>query len=321
VSETVTWRARLRFRVEKGIRIEANEHRLLIAGRDVSLTPTAANLRIMDSEWLVMNARGFASEDEARHFGNRLKTALDVAAIGSRLGVDTGRNLATSSLAQSIRESVAEQGVDLRNNVHGLDVFVDRPSTRIFDISAKGTVHVAPEPLLRDLDEIVQAAVIPSERTADVILLLNYALMRREPVAQIVFAISAVEALGQGEGWSEDQKQLLREIAIAAEQSVIGTDSKRQEVAAAIRKGLHRLTLRQGVFRLLDRLGLQHLKKPWDDLYADRSTLVHGLAPQAGAEYGTLATSAVNLCGQILLRAVAQEIPQADRRVATMYAV
>jgi hypothetical protein len=51
------------------------------------------------------------------------------------------------------------------------------------------------------------------ERVAHVILLFNYALMRPEPVAQIVFAVSAVQSLGQDESWSHDQKQLLRELA------------------------------------------------------------------------------------------------------------
>jgi hypothetical protein len=84
---------------------------------------------------------------------------------------------------------------------------------------------------------------------------------------------------------------------------------------------LHRLTLRQGVFRLLDRLGLADLKKPWDELYAERSTLVHGLAPQPGADYATLAHRTVSLCGQILLRAAATEIPMADWHVRELYAV
>ena len=115
------------------------------------------------------------------------------------------------------------------------------------------------------------------------------------------------------------QKKLLRELAAAAEVSATGTDAERQEVADAIRKSLHRLTLRQGVFRLLDGLGLQDMKKPWDDLYKERSTLVHGLAPKPDASYSDLARRTVSLCGQILLKAVAAEIPQADRHVARMY--
>ena len=91
--------------------------------------------------------------------------------------------------------------------------------------------------------------------------------------------------LGQDETWTEDQKQLLRKLATTAAQSTIGTVEERGEVAEAIEK-LHRLTLRQGVFRLLYRLGLSRLKPQWDALYAERSTLVHGLAPQGGGRSG-----------------------------------
>jgi hypothetical protein len=315
----VTWRARLRFRLQKKLRIDSNEHRLEVAGREVVLSSPTPDMKIADSEWLIMNARGFASEDEARQFGNRLKTALDLSAVAARVGVDTGRNLATSGLGKIVKDALAKEGAHVRDNIHGLDVFPDHPNTRIFTMTGTGTVHAAAEPFLSDLDELVEAAVTPSQRVADVLLLLNYALMRPEPVAQIVFAVSAVESLGQDEIWSADQKQLLRELAAAAQQSAIGTDAERQEVADAILKSVHRLTLRQGVFRLLDRLALQQLKKRWDDLYAERSTLVHGLAPQPGADYGDLAHRTVSLCGQILLKAVAAEIPQADRHVARMY--
>jgi hypothetical protein len=65
MTEIVPWRVRLRFRLQKKIRIEANEHRLQIAGREVVITPPTPDLKIMDSTWLIMNARGFASESTA----------------------------------------------------------------------------------------------------------------------------------------------------------------------------------------------------------------------------------------------------------------
>jgi hypothetical protein len=316
-----TWRARLRFRLQKKLTMEANEDRLQVAGREIVLTPPTPDLRIGDSPWLIMNTRGFASEDEARDFGRKLKAALEVSAVAARVGVDTGRDLPTSGLSRTVRDEVLQQtGSDVRPNIHGLDVFPDEPNTRIFAISATGIVRAGPDPLLTDLDELHRTAPAPSQRIADVILLLNYALMQPEPVAQIVFAVSAVESLGQDETWTTDQKILLKELAKAAEQSATGTVDERQEVADAIRKSLHRLTLRQGVFRLLDRLGLAHLRTPWDDLYAERSTLVHGLAPKPGADYGDLAHRTVSLCGQILLKAVAAEIPMANRHVARLYA-
>lgn len=316
----VTWRVRLRFRLQKRLRIDTSEYRLQVAGREVVLSPPTSDTKIADSEWLIMNTRGFVSEEEARLFGGRLKTALDISAVATGVGVDTGRNLATSALGKIVKDALAKQGAHVRDNIHGLDVFPDHPNTGIFNMSATAIVHAAPEPFLSDLDELVQVAVTPSLRVADVILLLNYALMRPEPVEQIVFAVSAVESLGQNESWSPDQQQLLRELSAAAKQHAIGTDDERQEAADAICKSLHRLTLRQGVFRLLDRLNLEYLKKRWDDLYAERSTLVHGLAPQPGADYADLAQRTVSLCGEILLRAVAAEIQQADRHVGKMYA-
>ena len=70
---------------------------------------------------------------------------------------------------------------------------------------------------------------------------------------------------------------------------------------------------------MLDALELAHLRKNWDALYAERSTLVHGLAPRPGADYGDLAFRAVSLCGQILLRAIATDIPAANEYTDKFY--
>ena len=71
--------------------------------------------------------------------------------------------------------------------------------------------------------------------------------------------------------------------------------------------------------RLLDHLGLSHLKKEWDELYGERSTLVHGLAPKPGADYTGLATRTVSLCGQILLKVISKEITTANSHVDKFY--
>jgi hypothetical protein len=127
MTDTVPWRVRLRFRLQKKIRIDANEHRLQIAGREVVLTPPTPDLKIMDSAWLIMNARGFAGEDEALDYGRRLKTALEVSSVTARLGVDTGRHLPTSALGKIVKDALAEQGARVRDNIHGLDVFPVHP--------------------------------------------------------------------------------------------------------------------------------------------------------------------------------------------------
>jgi hypothetical protein len=124
--------------------------------------------------------------------------------------------------------------------------------------------------------------------------------------------------LGQQRPWTDEQKRLLAQLATAAKASTLASVGERAEVADAIRNS-HGLTLLQGVLRLLDDLGLGDLKKPWDAIYKERSTLVHGLAPQPGVDYTDLAHRAVGLCGRILLKVVAAEIPTADRYVDRFY--
>jgi hypothetical protein len=320
VSNSETFRVRFRFRLQKKLNIKAREYRLKMGACDVVLSPPLPEIDICDSEWLVMNTREFETEELARKFAAVLKTACEVSSVASRLGVDSGVDLPTSGFGELVKRHVREQsGIMLRDNVHGVDVFPDDSNVRIGHISATGTVRAAPNPFLADLSHLYGVVENASQKTRDIVLLLNYALMRPEPVAQIVFAFSAVEMLGQTEDWSADQKQLLKELAVSAKKSEIGSEQDREEVATAIEKGMYKLSLRQGVLRLLTSLELDHLKPIWDELYGKRSTLVHGLAPKPGADYGELAYRTVSLCGQILLKVIAREVTGANSHVDMFY--
>jgi hypothetical protein len=111
----------------------------------------------------------------------------------------------------------------------------------------------------------------------------------------------------------------LDQLATHAEMATIGTPVERREVSEAIKRGLQKIGLRQGVMRLLHSLDLGHLKNNWDGLYAQRSTLVHGLAPKPGADYTQLASETIGLCGQILLRVIAKDVPLANSHVDKFY--
>jgi hypothetical protein len=295
---------------------------MVMAGREVVLSAMNPDCTISDSEWLIMNARGFDSQEAAMQFGRDLRAAIELSSISTRLGIDCGRDLATSMLSQLAKDHVVnETGVILRNNIHGLDVFEDDPCIRIFSMSGTATVLASHNPFLSFTAELHERATVISEEARDVVLLLNYALMCTEPVAQIVFVYSAVEMLGQCEQWSPEQRALLAELARAAECSDLLNARERAEVSHAITKSMHKLTLRQGVLRLLDKLDLAHMKKDWDSHYAERSTLVHGLAPKPGADYSDFASRSMSLCGHILLKAVAAELPIAERHINTFYAI
>jgi hypothetical protein len=316
------FRVRFRFWVQKKLSLNEAERRLTVAGREVVLSAQMPEVSIADSEWLVMNARGIESENEAADFARKLKASSELSSVVARLGINAGVDKPTSGFGKTVRNDLKDKhGVVLRDNVHGIDVFTDDPNIRIGHFSATGTVRSAPDPFLGDIDELFEVIDSASTRARDIILLMNYALTRTDPVAMIVFAISAVEMLGQDESWSEAQTQLLANLADEAEKSSAGTVQERREVAEAIRRSIHRLSLRQGVIRLLASLDLNHLKKKWDDVYSERSTLVHGLAPKPGIDYGDLSSRTMSLCGHILLTAVARDVVGADKHLDKFYPV
>ena len=184
-----TFRARFRFRVHTKLNLSCAEHQLKVDGRDVVLSTPRPTTLINDSEWLHMNARGFASEGEAQLFANRLKAAAEVSSVATRVGIDSGADHVTSGLARHVREHLlATEGADVRDNIHGIDVFRDEPNVRFFDMSANLTALKSPEPFFASLDALLHTPDMVSKSTRDVVLLLNYALMRPEPVAQTVFS-------------------------------------------------------------------------------------------------------------------------------------
>jgi hypothetical protein len=142
----------------------------------------------------------------------------------------------------------------------------------------------------------------------DIMPLFNFALRVENPVAQTVLSISVVEMLGQQEKWSAAQSDIIKAAAESCIGSHLGTKSERQEVSEAILRSVHKISLRQGVFRLFEAFGLSECKSQWDGIYEERSKLVHGLAPEPGKDYNDLANRATSLCGSLLLRMLAHEI-------------
>jgi len=314
------YRVRLRFRSEKRLNLATCKHEITIEDRRCVLTADLDGVAIKDSNWLVINARDFFDGEEATAFGQRLKAAIDLSSVATRLGVDTGVNSTTSSVSEIIRMQVEDQqDVLLRNNIHGLDVFPDDERVRIIRFSGTGTVTKDPSPFLDDLERLMGQASALSKTSSDIVLLLNYALLRRDPVAQIVFAFSAVEMVGQMNGWNEPQRKILAHLAAEALRLETGTIAEREAVSNAILSSVHQKTLRKGVLELLNSVGLNHLKKDWENLYKERSRLVHGLAPMPGVDYGELAFRVISLCGTILLSAIAKEVPLAASHVEKFY--
>jgi hypothetical protein len=260
--EVETYRTRFRFRVGKKLSVKENSYSFQVNGRDALLQAQNDAEAIEDSEWLIINTRGFADDAAAREFGDNLRKSLHLASAVTRLGVDPGVDLPTSAISEHIKQKLAaETGILIRNNIHGIDVFVDDPRVRIFGLHMTGVLRASASPLLLHTAALYSEVTNLSREAQDIILLLNFALMRPEPVAQIIFCISAVEMLGQEERWSDVQVRILKTLAESLPSLDMGSEQERREVSDAIIRGIHRVSLRQGVFRLLDRLSIGTLRK------------------------------------------------------------
>ena len=77
-------------------------------------------------------------------------------------------------------------------------------------------------------------------------------------------------------------------------------DDELNEIADALQR-MHRISLRQGVFRLLKENGLEDYRSCWDDVYGKRSGLFHGTLVLDRHETNRLATDTVKLCVTIVL--------------------
>ena len=301
--EAVGYRGRLQVRLGKALHTEDVSRVMKLAGRDVVIVSQAPNQPLSEALWIVFDARGFSLEEEALDFGKRLRTIIEFAGICSRLGIDVGLDRPTAWMSEEFARSAGliQPHERLLPNIHGLAVVPDDESIRFPLIQADGIVRADPEQFVTALAELAAGLPVHSSTATAGVRLLNLALINSQPLTQIVLALSAVEALGQDEAWTDAQAALIEELATQVETGTGSGDAERSEVAAALRRSLHRIGLRQGVMRVLTRLGLQHLRREWDRIYSLRSGLFHGTVRLTEVETAQLTADAITLTGKIVL--------------------
>jgi hypothetical protein len=88
------FRIRLRVRIAKALTSETISLNVMVMNKDVIITSQRKEEPLNKAKWIVLGARGFLTEEAARHFGTRLRSILQLAALSSRLGVDVGEDVA-----------------------------------------------------------------------------------------------------------------------------------------------------------------------------------------------------------------------------------
>lgn len=294
---------RLRVRLGKPLTSDEPGLKFNIGGQEIELKSQKRDEPIRNSTWILMIAKGFETEAEAKRFGEHLGVSLEMAALANLVGVDVGQGEVTSWINE---EYLRKQGVlgpeqRIRPNIHGLAVYPDDGNSLFFLLEAEGDVTSDPAAFIDTIAEMMQNDAHLSDICANSIRILNQALISNDHLAKATLAFSAVEVLGQNENWSSSQRSQLEQLARNVEANASEGDKEALEIATALRRGLHRLGLRQGVMRIIDQLGQKELRKDWDRLYGIRSGIIHGTGHLPENELAQFASDALLLCGKIVL--------------------
>jgi hypothetical protein len=308
MNETVPFRARLRVRLGKPLTSDSLALVLRIGGREIEIKSQNKDELLRNAKWVVFSSGGFLSATEAQAFGEALRTIVGIVGISARLGIDVGEDKATTWINEEFARSLGliKSNERVHPNVHGLIVHPDDGLSRFPAGNFEAVATSSPTQLIDAAESFVSELPQGLSAAETGVRLLNRALMSAEPLTQVVLAISVVEALGQNEEWSESQKFILNGLAESLESSD-HTDEENKEIGDALRRSVHRISLRQGVLRVLTKLQLEHLKKEWDRLYGMRSGVFHGTAHLSEPEISKLAQDCLTLCGRIVIELLKQE--------------
>ena len=286
-NETSGFRLRLQAQIGRTLTTDQTVLTTSLAGKEVTIRSRDGK-PLSGTEWIVLEARGFPTEPEARVFGERLRANVQLAALCSHLGADTGLDNVLSQfyVDPPNRRSMPE--------VHGLSVFPDDDSLSFPTATAKATPILDPALFLGAMRELAEQSSIVESTVALPVRLLNLAFINPQPLARIVLAVSAVENVAEDEDWTSEQHALIKNLA---------TEIEDPEVKEAVKR-MRKISIRQGIKRVLSRNSLGHLWGEWDDLYERRSRLFHGGREFTKQEAQKLASDALRLCGKIILTIV-----------------
>ena len=306
MSADVGYRTRLKVRIGKGLTTSETSLEAEFNGRDVTVKSAKRDQPLEEASWLVMNSRGFANEKEAFEYGEQLRSAVHLAGLCTRVGVDgraIGDNRTTSGFFAGGEEWLRSLGAlqadeQVVNDVHGLMVLPDDENIRIFGGEARGRVTHDSRKFILAIEEAATKGV--SHEVEHAIHVLNQAHINESPLAKVVLTISSIEALSdQNKSWTSFQTEII-DRATALVHTEFTDSVAVREVTDAIRR-MRPVSLRQQAKRLLEQYDLLTWWEDWENVYGRRSSLFHGGVTREHGEVAELAADAMKVCARIVL--------------------
>lgn len=295
---TYGFRARFRLPSDTVIQEDSKEIELMCLpdGRALMLH-TISLIKIADTHDLSVRASGFRSEQEANMYGQRTKTALMICGVYCGMGIDVGKDKATSGVGKKVKESGKEAGILLLNDVHGLSVFPEELPVRFVSVSARAVIGGSTEKFKREFCRAFESAWDLSSK--QMLSLELYAASKFEVSlrARFLTLISAVEALVESQSEKPEIVGLLNCLIKIANNQLIEPD-----------RGL--LTSRLGDLKSKSISGLckefvegyigEEKAKLFSSAYGIRSKILHKGDVPAGIDLGSLCQKVDKLVSELI---------------------
>jgi len=197
-----TYGLRLRFNLpsDSSIEVKSTELELLrlADGRPLTLHALSAD-SIAECAKLSVRAGGFASEEEARAYAQRVRNALLICGATTQIGIDVGQDKATSRVGKALRARWRKEGKRLLDDVHGTSVFPEDRPVRFISARARVVRGYGAEKFVGQFRRAFEAAPELSSRQALALELYAASRFESSQKARFVTLVSAIEALAQQE--------------------------------------------------------------------------------------------------------------------------
>lgn len=307
------YKVRFRFRIGARLDISRKVYPFSLEGHRGKIMSENPDEIIREAQWLVVIVTGFISEDEAKKFGLRLKRATSVAAVIWRIGIDVGEDRASSWISPLIKSDLFNKhGVTLLDNVHGIMVYPTDIIATMHSSSATFVSYSRGHEEINDVASLFGKVALEDRREYQAALLMNAAMINSEPLASMVLAVSAVELLSKGKGWTDAQKNSLSQIMNIVNANSYLLETEKNDLLASLER-LSRQSITAGITQLLTSLNLIHLKPQWDLVYKHRSTVFHARRYITENERNYNVQEVMSVCGRIVFAALAAQHPGAIR--------
>jgi hypothetical protein len=173
---------------------------ILPNGHQARLVTNGAD-KISEGTNFVILSGGYHDSEGALKAGAIVKESLLCYAAKNRLGIDLGKDVASTFLADTVKHRIFEEhGVRMVDDVHGLSVYQEDYPTSC--ISVKGLALVNPRDMEYFTTELNRIVVISRKITEKVKLsmeLLTFSYFEKSERSRFLTLVLAVEALLQPE--------------------------------------------------------------------------------------------------------------------------